>query len=426
MIPSDIKYTCVDRFLKYAGYDTQSDENSETFPSTLKQKILGEELVKELITMGLTDAEMDEHGYVMATIPATTVKNDVPVIGFIAHMDTSPEVTGANVKPILHTGYDGKDIVLPQDSSIVITVADNPDLKDKAGETIITSDGTTLLGADNKAGIAEILDAAGYLVTHPELKHGTIRICITPDEEVGQGTKYFDVEKFGAAYAYTIDGEQLGSIENETFCADSMTVTFKGVNIHPGFAKNKLVNSIKIAAAFIETLPKNSLSPETTEDKQGYVHPYVLNGGIEETSVKFLLRSFEVDELRTQEALIRKLADAAVMKFPKAAVEFKVDESYRNMRFVLDKYPDIMDHARMAMELVGIRPHLGSIRGGTDGARLSYMGLPCPNLFAGEHSFHSKREWVSVEDMQNAVLTIINLAMVWEEKSGNVTHAKID
>jgi tripeptide aminopeptidase len=415
MIPSDITYTCVERFLKYVTYDTQSDENSETFPSTLKQKILGEELVRELLAMGLSDAAMDEYGYVMATIPATIEKADVPVIGFISHMDTAPDVSGANVKPILHENYNGADIVLPGDTSIVITIEDNPELKGKVGETIITTDGTTLLGADNKSGIAEIFDAAHYLIHHPEIPHGVIRICITPDEEVGQGTKHFDVARFGARYAYTIDGEQLGSIENETFCADSMSITFKGVNIHPGFAKNKMVNSIKIAAQFIEALPKGRLSPETTEGMEGYVHPYVLKGGIEETSVKFLLRSFEVGELREQEAFLRELAEQTVAQWPKAGLDITVDESYRNMRFVLDEHPRVLEVARIAVERIGVTPHFGSIRGGTDGSRLSYMGLPCPNLFAGEHSIHSKREWVSVQDMQKAVLMIVNIAMVWAE-----------
>jgi len=417
MIPSDITFTCVERFLKYVKYDTQSSEDSDTFPSTMKQKVLGEELVRALQAMGLTDAEMDEYGYVMATLPATTGKTGVPVIGFISHMDTSPEVSGADVKPVLHENYNAADIVLPADPSIVITVEDNPDLAGKAGETIITADGTTLLGADNKAGIAEIFDAMNYLIKHPELKHGKIRVCITPDEEVGQGTKYFNVEKFGADFAYTIDGEKLGSIENETFCADSITFTFKGVNIHPGFAKNKLVNSIKVAAAFIESLPKDTLSPETTDGKEPYVHPYVLNGGIEETTVKFLLRSFEVHELRDEEARLRELAQNAIARYPKSSVEVKVDESYRNMRFILDEHPQIIECAEEAMHRIGLETEIGSIRGGTDGSRLSYMGLPCPNLFAGEHSFHSKREWVSVQDMEKAVLTIINLAMVWEERA---------
>jgi tripeptide aminopeptidase len=417
MIPTDITFTCVDRFLKYVKYDTQSSEESETFPSTEKQKILGEELVRELKEIGLSDAVMDEFGYVMATLPATTDKTNVPVIGFISHMDTSPEVSGENVKPVLHENFDGKDIVLPADPSIVITAADNPEFAEKVGETIITADGTTLLGADNKAGIAEILDAMHYLIQHPEVKHGKIRVAITPDEEVGQGTKFFDVAKFGADYAYTVDGEKLGNIENETFCADSMTFVFKGVNIHPGFAKGKLVNSIKVASAFIDSIPKDKLSPETTDKKEPYVHPYVLNGGIEETSVKFLLRSFEEHELRDEEALLRDLAEKAIAQFPKSSVEIKVEESYRNMRFILDDHPQIIENALEAMKRIGLDAEIGSIRGGTDGSRLSYMGLPCPNIFAGEHSFHSKREWASVQDMQKAVLTVINISMVFEERA---------
>jgi tripeptide aminopeptidase len=417
MIPSDYQYTCIDRFLKYVTYDTQSDENSETFPSTEKQKILAAELVSELKAMGLTDAEMDEYGYVMATIPANTDKTDVPVIGFIAHMDTSPDVSGANVKPVLHHGYGGGDIILPADPSIVITVADNPHLASKLGETIITADGTTLLGADNKCGIAEIFDAAHFLLMHPEVKHGMVRICITPDEEIGQGTKYFDVPKFGAKYAYTVDGEQLGSIENETFCADSLTVTFKGVSIHPGFAKDKLVNAVKMATRFIEKLPKDSLSPETTELKQGYVHPHGISGGIEQCTVKFLLRAFTTEELRDQEAFLRSLVSQTLAEFPKGDATVTVDESYRNMRYVLDEHPEVLAYAKEAMERIGLVPEIGSIRGGTDGARLSYMGLPCPNIFAGEHSFHSKREWVSVQDMEKAVQAIVAIAALFEEKA---------
>lgn len=417
MIPTDYKYTCLERFLRYVKYDTQSDETSDTFPSSEKQKVLGADLVKELKELGLSDAAMDEYGYVMATIPANTDKEDVPVIGFIAHMDTSPDVSGANVNAVLHENYDGKDIVLPADESIVITVEDNPLLKNKVGETIITADGTTLLGADNKAGLAEIMDATHFLLTHPEVKHGTIRIGFTPDEEIGQGTKYFDVPKFGAKYAYTVDGEQLGTIENETFCADSLTVEFEGVSIHPGFAKDKLVNSVKMAASFIEKLPKDTLSPETTEKKEGYVHPHGISGGIENTRIKFLLRAFTTEELREQEALIRRLADETVAEFPKGSVDITVEESYRNMRYILDDHPQVLEIAREAMESLGFSPEIGSIRGGTDGARLSYMGLPCPNIFAGEHSFHSKREWASLEDMRKAVRTIVTIASLYEKKA---------
>lgn len=417
MIPSDYQYTCVPRFLNYVKYDTQSDENSETFPSTLKQKILGADLVKELLEMGLSDAAMDENGYVMATIPSNSVKDEVPVVGFIAHMDTSPDVSGENVMPVLHEKYDGKDIVLPADNSIVITVADNPDLAGKTGETIITADGTTLLGADNKSGIAEIFDAAHYMLAHPEVKHGTIRICITPDEEVGQGTKYFDIAKFNATYAYTVDGEQLGSIENETFCADSLSVMFEGVSIHPGFAKDKLLNSVKMASRFLEKLPRNSLSPETTEKQEGYVHPHGITGGVEKTTIKFLLRAFTTEELREQEAFLRRLVDETTAEFPKGKATVTVEESYRNMRYVLDEHPHVLNVANEAMQRIGLTPEIGSIRGGTDGARLSYMGLPCPNIFAGEHSFHSKREWVSVQDMEKAVQTIVAIAVLFEEKA---------
>jgi len=417
MIPDDYQYTFLPRFLKYVRYDTQSDESSNTFPSTEKQKILGAELVRELHAMGLEDAAMDEYGYVLATIPGNSEKQNVPVIGFIAHMDTSPDVSGANVNPILHENYNGKDIVLPADESVIITVKDNPHLKDKIGETIITADGTTLLGADNKAGIAEIFDAAHFLLTHPEVKHGKVRICITPDEEIGQGTKHFDVEKFGAMYAYTVDGEQLASIENETFCADSLSVVFNGISTHPGFAKDKLLNSIKVAAHFLEKLPKDTLSPETTEKQEGYIHPHGISGGIEQTTVKFLLRSFNAEELREQEAIIRKLVEETLAEFPNASSAISVMESYRNMRYVLDEHPVVLTVAKDAMRRVGLTPEIGSIRGGTDGARLSYMGLPCPNIFAGEHSFHSKQEWISVQDMKKAVQTILAIAAIFEERA---------
>ncbi|MDI6779698.1 MAG: peptidase T [Bacteroidota bacterium] len=411
-----ITFTCVDRFLKYVQYDTQSSEESTTYPSTEKQKILGTELVKELQEIGLKDAQMDEYGYVTATLEATSTKK-VPVIGLIAHMDTSPDVTGENVKPVIHKNYPGGDIVLPADKSVVISVEDNPDLKNQIGNDIITADGTTLLGADDKAGIAEIFDAINHLIKHPEIKHGKIRICITPDEEVGTGTKYFDVKKFGADFAYTVDGELRGEIENETFCADSVTLTITGRNIHPGYAKNKLVNSIKVAAEIIEKLPKDSLSPETTEKREGYVHPHIINGGVEKTVIKYLIRDFEEKNLKEKEDYIRKLTEEVIVKYPNAKIDFKVDESYRNMRYVLDKYPHVLDYAKEAISRSGLDPVMNFIRGGTDGARLCFMGLPTPNLFAGGHSFHSQREWISVQDMQKAVETLVNLVQVWEEKS---------
>ncbi len=413
---SRIIHTCVERFLKYVKYDTQSSEDSTTYPSTEKQKILGADLVKELLEMGLKDAQMDGYGYVTATIESNTNKK-VPVLGLIAHMDTSPDVTGANVKPVIHKNYQGGDIILPADNSIVITVVDNPDLKNQIGNDIITTDGTTLLGADDKAGIAGIFDAVNHLINHPDIKHGKIKICVTPDEEIGGGTKYFDVKKFGAEYAYTVDGEQRGEIENETFCADSVTITITGVNIHPGYAKNKLVNSVKIAAEIIEQLPKNSLSPETTEKLEGYVHPHVVNGGVEQTVIKYLIRDFEEKGLKEKEDYLRKIADAVMTKYPKAKLDFKVEESYRNMRYIIDKHPQVMEYAKEAIRRAGVEPQTHAIRGGTDGARLCFMGLPTPNLFAGGHAFHSKREWISIQDMYKVVETIVNLVQVWEEKS---------
>lgn len=413
---SRIIHTCVERFLKYVKYDTQSSEDSTTYPSTEKQKILGADLVKELLEMGLKDAQMDGYGYVTATLESNTNKK-VPVLGLIAHMDTSPDVTGANVKPVIHKNYPGGDIFLPADNSIVITVVDNPDLKNQIGNDIITTDGTTLLGADDKAGIAGIFDAVNHLLKHPEIKHGKIKICVTPDEEIGGGTKYFDVKKFGAEYAYTVDGEQRGEIENETFCADSVTITITGVNIHPGYAKNKLVNSVKIAAEIIEQLPKNSLSPETTEKLEGYVHPHVVNGGVEQTVIKYLIRDFEEKGLKEKEDYLRKIANGVMTKYPKAKLDFKVEESYRNMRYIIDKHPQVMEYAKEAIRRAGIEPQTHAIRGGTDGARLCFMGLPTPNLFAGGHAFHSKREWISIQDMYKVVETIVNLVQVWEEKS---------
>ena len=410
-------YTVVDRFLKYVKYDTQSSETSDTYPSTEKQKELGKVLVEELKDIGLTDVEMDEYGYVMATLEATTDRK-VPVIGLIAHMDTSPEVSGKDVKPIIHKNYQGGDIILPGDSSQIIREDDNPALKEQIGNDIITSDGTTLLGADNKAGIAEIFDALNYLVKHPEIEHGKIRVAITPDEEVGAGTKYFDIKKFGADYAYTIDGETLGEIEDETFCADTVHLTVKGVNVHPGYAKNKLVNAIKIASRIIDQLPKDRLSPETTEKREGYVHPYVINGGIEETTVKILIRDFTVDGLHEHEDFLRKLADKVIAEYPKAEMEFKIEESYRNMKYKLDEDPKVVEYALEAVKRSGITPKKNIIRGGTDGSRLSYMGLLTPNIFTGGHNFHSKREWISIQDMQKAVEVIVNLVKVWTEKEG--------
>ena len=415
MFDPKYKFTCVDKFLKYVKYDTQSDEESTSFPSTEKQKKLSADLAKELKRMGLKDAAMDKWGYVMATIPSNT-KKKVPPVAFIAHVDTSPAVSGKNVKPIIHKKYKGGDIKLPK-GGWVIKVSENPDLKNMKGYDIITTDGTTLLGADNKAGVAEIMDAVNYFLSHPEVKHGPIKICFTPDEEVGRGTEKIDLKKFGAKYAYTVDGSSRGEVESETFSADGVVIKFIGKNIHPGYAKNQMINSVKIASAFIESLPKKRLSPETTDKRQGYVHCTNISGLEEATTLKFIIRDFETPKLKEYEKLLESLAKKAVAKFPGAKYEFKVVNQYRNMREVLVKHPQVTKYAVQAMRNLGIKPIMHPIRGGTDGSRLSFMGLPTPNIFAGEHSFHSQLEWVAIQDMEMAVKVIVEIAQIWERKS---------
>ena len=415
MFDPKYKFTCVDRFLKYVKYDTQSDEESTSFPSTEKQKKLSADLAKELKKMGLKDAAMDKWGYVMATLSSNT-KKKVPPIAFIAHVDTSPAVTGKNVKPIIHKKYKGGDIKLPKEGR-VIKVDENPDLKNMKGFDIITTDGSTLLGADNKAGVAEIMDAVNYLLAHPEVKHGPIKICFTPDEEVGRGTEKIDLKKLGAKYAYTVDGSSRGEVESETFSADMVVLKFIGKNIHPGYAKNQMINSIKIAAAFMESLPKKALSPETTEKRQGYVHCTSINGMEETTTLKIIIRDFETPKLKQYENLLESLAKKAVAKFPGSKYEFKVVNQYRNMREVLVKHPQVAKFAIQAMRNLGIKPIMHPIRGGTDGSRLSFMGLPTPNIFAGEHSFHSQLEWVAIQDMEMAVKVIVEIAKIWEKRS---------
>ncbi len=417
MSDSTLRDACLRRFLEYVKFDTQSDENSESYPSTAKQLVLLKHLCDELRQIGLTDAAMDEHGYVFATIPATSKKTNVPVVGFIAHVDTSPEMPGVGVKPIVHEDYKGQDIVLPDDPAAVLKFKDNPALAEQIGCDIVTASGLTLLGADNKAGVAEIVAAAEYLVRHKEIPHGKIRIGFTPDEEVGNGTKYFDVQKFGAVCAYTMDGETRGEIEMETFSADAITITFQGFNTHPGYAKGKMINAIKVAADFINRLPKDRLSPETTEGYEGYVHPYVVNAGAEKTSVKLLLRDFKTPKLREQEAFLTQLAQETVKDWPGSSVECKADESYRNMKEILDKHPQVVENAREAIRRVGLTLREHPIRGGTDGSRLCFMGLPTPNIFAGEHNFHSRLEWVSAQDMELAAKVIVELAQVWEQRA---------
>jgi len=407
----------LNRFLRYVTYDTQSREGSDTYPSTASQLELLRDLVTELRAIGVADAEMDQYGYVMATIPANTPKTGVPVIGFIAHVDTSPEMSGAGVKPIVHRHYDGRDLVLPDDPEAVLRVAESPYLGECIGHDIVTASGTTLLGADNKSGVAEIMTAAEYLLGHREIPHGPIRIAFTPDEEVGHGTKHFDVPRFGARYAYTMDGGPRGEFEFESFSADAISLTFKGFNTHPGFAKGRMVNAIKLAARFIERLPPDRLSPETTDGREGFVHPYVLQAGVDRTTVRFIVRDFETAALQEKESWLAGLAQEVVAAVPGASVEVKVDEQYRNMREVIDQHPLVVERAREAIARAGLKVRERAIRGGTDGSRLSFMGLPTPNIFAGEQNFHSRLEWVSVQDMEKAVDVIVSLARVWEEKA---------
>jgi tripeptide aminopeptidase len=413
---SGLTTSALERFLRYVTHNTRSDEATTSCPSTPGQLTLLRLLVNELTALGATDVTMDEHGYVMATIKATTEKR-VPVIGFIAHVDTSPEMPGNEVRPIVHRQYDGRDLVLPDDPEVVLRPADDPVLAASIGQDIVTASGLTLLGADDKAGVAEIMAAAEYLIAHPEIPHGTIRIGFTPDEEIGRGANLFDVGRFGAVCAYTVDGGGAGELEWESFSADAMTLTFKGFNTHPGYAKGKMVNAIKLAAAFISRLPEDRLSPETTEGYEGYVHPYVLDASVDRTSLKLLIRDFTAEGLEEKEAAVEQLAREVVAPYPQASVEIRIAESYRNMREILEGYTEVVDAAREAIKRSGLTPIERPIRGGTDGSRLSFMGLPTPNLFAGEHNFHSRHEWVSAQDMDKAVETIVNVCRVWEERS---------
>jgi tripeptide aminopeptidase len=414
--PIRFTHTVTERFLRYAVIDTQSDPASSTCPSTAKQKDLGTLLARELQEMGIRDAHLDEHGYVYATIPANTDKR-VPVICFCSHMDTSPDCTGKDVKPQIVRNYRGGDIVLPADPTQVIRAAEHPALTDQIGHDIITTDGTTLLGADNKAGLAEIMDAAQFLIDNPQLKHGVIKILFTPDEEIGRGVDKADLKKLGADFAYTIDGETAGNIEDETFSADAATITIEGVSVHPGFAKGKMQHAIKIAAAIVDRLPKDTCSPETTEGKQGFLHPIGITGALEKATVSFIVRDFTDAGLKEKEALLEAIVKAVMKDFPRSTYRIDIKQQYRNMKQVIDAHPDIIDNAMEAIRRTGLAPVKSSIRGGTDGSRLSFMGLPCPNIFAGEHAFHSRLEWVSVQDMEKATQTIVHLAMIWEERA---------
>ena len=402
------------RFCEYVQIDTQSDPNSLSQPSTEKQKDLSRVLVGELLAMGLKDAHLDEFGYVYATLPSN-VDRAVPVLCFCAHVDTSPDCTGAGVKPLVHRNYQGQDLILPDDTSQVITTKDHPYLLERIGDDIVTASGTTLLGADDKAGVAVIMDFVQHMVNHPELPHGDIRILFTPDEEIGRGVDKVDMEKLGAVVGYTLDAGERGCYEDENFSADGAKVHFYGVSAHPGYAKDKLVNALKIAGEFLAALPRGEWSPETTEDTQGFVHPVAMGGVAEHAWVQFIVRDFKTPKLLEHESRLRGLMDEVVSRYPGATANMEVMEQYRNMKEVVDLDPRISALAIRAIERAGIEPQLTRARGGTDGSRLSFMGLPCPNIFTGEMAFHGKHEYVSVQDMQKSSEVLIHLAGLWAE-----------
>lgn len=410
------QFTAAERFLRYVQIDTQSDPLSASQPTTAKQKDLGKLLAGELKKMGIADAHMDEHGYVYATIPSNTDKK-VPVICFCAHVDTAPDCSGTGVKPIVHKNYQGQDIVLPDDTTQVLRPGEYPYLQKLTGHDIITASGTTLLGSDDKAGVAEIMDLANFLMTNSGVKHGVIKLLFTPDEEVGKGTVKVDLKKLGADFGYTLDGGEAGSLEDETFSADGVQVVIHGVISHPGYAKDKMINAMKIAGHILDALPKDRLSPESTEGRRGFIHPVRIEGVAEKCTIDFIIRDFETPGLKKKEDFLRTMIAETVRIYPKVTFEFHVTEQYRNMKEVLDLHPQVVEYAKQAIERAGITVKMESIRGGTDGSRLSFMGLPCPNLFAGEQAIHSKLEFISVQDMNKAVETMAHLTQIWEEKS---------
>ena len=411
------KKELTERFIRYVQIDTQSDPNSNAHPTTEKQKDLSRLLQQELSSMGIKDASVDEYGYVYGTIPANTQKQNIPVIAFCSHVDTAPDCSGTNVKPILHVNYSGADIVLPDDTTQVLKISDSPYLKNHMGSDIITASGQTLLGADDKSGVAVIMQAAQTLLNHPEIKHGDVKIVFTPDEEVGKGTAKIDMQKLGAQYGYTLDGGEAGSLEDETFSADAATIIIHGVIAHPGYAKNVLVNAIKIAGAVLDELPKQEWSPETTEGREGFVHPVAVNGIAEKSTISFIVRDFTVEGLKAHHLKLKALAEKVVEKYPGASMEYIEQEQYRNMKEVLDTCPQVAAYADEAIQRAGLQVKKESIRGGTDGSRLSYMGLPCPNIFTGMQNIHSKLEWIGVNDMVKATETIVHLCEIWEQKS---------
>lgn len=408
-------YTVEERFLKYVQIDTTADPVSPSFPSSEKQKDLARVLVQELHEMGIKDAEMDEWGYVYATIESNSDNTSTPTICFCAHMDTAPDCSGTNVKPIVHRNYDGNPITLPDDPSQIITTEKHSYLKKKIGDDIITASGLTLLGADDKAGVAIIMDFAHYIINNPSVKHGKIRILFTPDEEVGRGVEHLDMKKLNADFGYTLDGGTLGSIEDESFSADGVSITIKGISAHPGYAKNKMVNAIKVASEIVATLPKTEWSPETTEKREGFVHPTSIKGELESATISFIIRDHVTANLAKHEDRLKGIVDSVLANYPELETEFKVTEQYRNMKEVLNSVPFVTDYAIKAMRKIGINSEATIIRGGTDGSRLSFMGLPCPNIFTGEMAIHSRHEYVSVQDMQKAMQTMVELVQIWEK-----------
>lgn len=404
-----------ERFMQYVQIDTQSDPQSNTQPTTEKQKDLSKILLSELQQMGI-ESELDTHGYVYATIPSNSKKN-VPVICFCSHVDTAPDCSGTNVKPILHKNYNGDDIVLPDDASQILKITEAPYLKNHIGSDIITASGNTLLGADDKSGVSAIMEAASFLINNPNVKHGEIKILFTPDEEVGKGVVKLDMQKLNATFGYTMDGGEAGSLEDETFSADFATIIINGVIAHPGYAKGKLVNAVKIAGEILDVLPKNEWAPEVTEKKEGFVHPVRVEGIAERATIEFIVRDFDNDKLKQHGEKLKQLAEDVVKKYPGATMEYTIKEQYRNMKGVLDKHPEVVAYAAEAISRTGLKVKTESIRGGTDGSRLSFMGLPCPNIFTGMQGIHSKLEWIGVKDMTKSAETIVHLCMIWEEKT---------
>ena len=406
-----------ERFVRYVQIDTQSDPTSTAHPSSEKQKDLSKILHRELLGMGITDATADEYGYVYATIPSNSDKKNIPAICFCAHVDTAPDCSGTNVKPIQHRYYDGADIVLPDDTTQVLSMSASPYLKEHINHGIITASGLTLLGADDKSGVAAIMEAALYFMQYPSVKHGDIKILFTPDEEVGQGTAKVDMQKLGTQFGYTLDGGEAGSLEDETFSADAATITISGIIVHPGYAKNKLVNALKIAGAVLDALPKNEWSPETTSGREGFVHPVAVNGIAEKATLQFIVRDFTLAGLQQHHDRLKKIAAEVVAGFSGATIEYTIAEQYRNMKEVLDQHPQVVAYAEEAIQRAGLTVKKESIRGGTDGSRFSYIGMPCPNIFTGMQNIHSKLEWIGTKDIAKAAETIVHLSMIWEEKS---------